>query len=425
MVILKMITRLKLIALAVLLLLIAALPLTAQQCQAGLPCRQVPWQFPPLPILVSPSPIPTTVATAAPPPTSQSGLVPTPTPMYCPTSIATPGDYRAKVLEISPSGYWPLDETGGTSAGDASGAGMAGTFTGATLNGTTFTGGSAAPTFDGVNDMVTLPAAMLGGALSWTEGTVMLWLKMGAGEWANGTQRVAFVLSKVDGSLIIWKSAANTLTAQMTRGGSTESIDVTISDTGWIFTAVSWNSSGFRFRVNSTVDTANIGGAWGRNLLSARIGSGVGMMYWYGALAHTAVIDRWLSAQDLDALAAADTSAPVGADGCVTAPTAAAPFDIDVLDDMLAAAESAQTPMANLDAAPAYDLYGNSLNFFSILLGLREVDIGPFTPLVIALFAGLFLHISVFVIEKGAPILVVIIGVVRKLIQLVLDFLPG
>lgn len=59
--------------------LLAAPVLAQRDCGNGLPCGNIPWSFPRLPVLSSPTPMPTMAITAI-APTEVSGAVPTPAP---------------------------------------------------------------------------------------------------------------------------------------------------------------------------------------------------------------------------------------------------------------------------------------------------------------------------------------------------------
>lgn len=70
--------------LILLLMLLGTLPTLAQSdCANNLPCGGVPWRLPALPVLRSPTPFPTVIATSA------SGFIPTSTGTVTPTPSAT------------------------------------------------------------------------------------------------------------------------------------------------------------------------------------------------------------------------------------------------------------------------------------------------------------------------------------------------
>jgi Concanavalin A-like lectin/glucanases superfamily len=100
------------------------------------------------------------------------------------TAASFPLCYRDAVMADNPVGYWPLDETSGTSAGDSKN-GRNGTYT----NGVTLGQSGALPdsinnkaaSFDGTNDYVTVPYAA---ALSPATFTVEAWVKPnGTASW--------------------------------------------------------------------------------------------------------------------------------------------------------------------------------------------------------------------------------------------------
>jgi len=74
-------------------LVLISVPASAQNCQDGLPCQQVPWDLPQLPVLNSPTPLPTLYATAA-----SSGSVPTPT--ATPTSPVSGFGFDARLATL-------------------------------------------------------------------------------------------------------------------------------------------------------------------------------------------------------------------------------------------------------------------------------------------------------------------------------------
>lgn len=73
--------------LLLLMLVLIAAPVSAQDCGSGLPCGPLPWRLPDLPPLLSPTPFPTTVVTVI-PPTSTGTITVTPTPSLTPTPTA-------------------------------------------------------------------------------------------------------------------------------------------------------------------------------------------------------------------------------------------------------------------------------------------------------------------------------------------------
>jgi hypothetical protein len=87
---------------------------------------------------------------------------------------------------------------------------------------------------------------------------------------------------------------------------------------------------------------------------------------------------------------------------------------------------------------PVYDLTGtpvaltdldgiasNTSTAFGYVRGLADVNFGPLTPLVVFGFTALFLFILVNIAGIVMPIAIAVFGVIRKIIELILDFIPG
>ncbi len=109
--------------------------------------------------------------------------------------------YIAKVLTPNPSvpydptgliGFWPLNETSGTTAIDYSGLGHDGTYVGVTLGDPGVPGmGFTSPFFDGVNDFVNIYSAALAAAFSGAELTITGFGMVNPGAWTDGVSRRA------------------------------------------------------------------------------------------------------------------------------------------------------------------------------------------------------------------------------------------
>ncbi len=85
--------------------------------------------------------------------------------------------YAGRVRATSPAGYWKLDETSGSTAFDSSGNGHHGDYYGIVdLAATTTPLGTVCPTFDGVNDYISVAHAS--GLMPASALTIMAWLKL-------------------------------------------------------------------------------------------------------------------------------------------------------------------------------------------------------------------------------------------------------
>lgn len=421
--------RLKLLLTCSLLILAqhaAPLQIEAQSdCGPNLRCGQVPWQLPVMPILVSPTPFATSVPEVV-QPTQQSGYVIEVTPTWCTTPAALTGDYKQQVANTGPASYWPLDETSGTVATDAVG-GRNGTYTGATLNGYTWAGGPA-PSFDGVNDR-----AFIGGLNSIMNGgsfTVAFWMRV-ASSWAGsatlawfGETGNVFSLARSNGNIVL------------TSGGSTASASVGASGTSWVHVAAVINrpvmggQSG-RLYING-VNVASTNTAPGTFTASTLfLASNGTASYHAGGIGHAAVWARALGQGEMGLLANASpagVATPTPHPNCIPG---ASPeellgqLDMDGLNGMLTSLQNLpvnQIGVANPQAG--FDMYSGTATFFSYVLGIQSVNLGIFTPIIGFIFWSFFSFVAIKVAFILLPIVAGLIGVVRRVVQLVLDFLP-
>lgn len=79
----------KLASITALILLVIAAPVLAGDCGNGLPCGPLGWSLPPLPVLASPTFMPTFDVSGNVQPTDVSGAVPTPAPAATNTPVPT------------------------------------------------------------------------------------------------------------------------------------------------------------------------------------------------------------------------------------------------------------------------------------------------------------------------------------------------
>ncbi len=91
------------------------------------------------------------------------------------------------------------------------------------------------------------------------------------------------------------------------------------------------------------------------------------------------------------------------------------------------------TPIAVSDLYGSYATPGsgspatlgsNAGTFFGYVRGLSEVNIGPFTPLLTFLLVWFLSKLSLWLLTVFAPVIMVLIGLVRKAVSFILDFLP-
>lgn len=131
--------------------------------------------------------------------------------------------YYRKVLGYNPIAYWPLWEPAGGVAECLVNPAQSGAYTGVTLGQEGIGDGRTAPFFDGANDFVDIYSASFEAALSFTEFTIMLWLKVNAaGVWTDGAKRVGvMILDDGNNYITLNKAAANnTVEASYKAGGA-------------------------------------------------------------------------------------------------------------------------------------------------------------------------------------------------------------
>ena len=400
----------------------APLHLQAQSdCGQNLRCGQVPWKLPLMPVLASPTPFATSVPEVV-QPTSESALIPTPSYCLTPQPPAQATNYRQTVANTLPVAYWPLDETAGSTAGDAIGD-RDGSYFGATLNGYTVAGG-AAPSFDGINDRVSM--ANIGGVLNSGAFTVSLWMRV-ATNWA-GSSTLAYLGSQ---ALSITRSGGNIV---LVSGSSSASASASSNGTNWVNVIAVINrpvmgGAGGRLYLNgASAATANAAPPWFSNNDTLYVASTAIGGWHAGGIAHVAVWNRALTSGEIALIANASPSSaptPTPNPGCASVAVPTMPVDTAALDSMMATVQSLPSMQIGIENPQSgFDLYTGTSTFFSYVLGIQSVNLGSFTGIIVFLFWSFFTFIGIKVAFIFLPILAALVGVVKRLIQFVLDFLP-
>lgn len=108
-------------------------------------------------------------------------------------------------------------------------------------------------------------------------------------------------------------------------------------------------------------------------------------------------------------------------------PTGTFIFDPSDLNDQLGTLQAiaGATPMqADNPNTPAN--FGESVTlFFGYARGISTISFGVFTPIVGLIFFGFFFWLGLQVLFFLLPVISSLIGVIRKVLNLVLEFLPG
>lgn len=253
----------------------------------------------------------------------------TPTLPFCATpnpATATPvPTYETEVLSYNPIAYWPLNETAGSVAIDGSGNGYHGFYSGPSLNGTTFVNGDPAPTFDGVNDRVTISS--MSPLWNGDSFTIIGWVKRA--DWAaSGSTQSAFMLRGASNNSVRLQIDKFTTANQALFGfvPGSGSLYPTPAATGsdWVFLAITRSvaSSNVSVYVNGAYGggSSSFSTAWAGTISEAFIGAYVTSNYWNGSLAHWAVFNTVLSAGDIANLYSVPSGAaptPTATPACV------------------------------------------------------------------------------------------------------------
>lgn len=141
---------------------------------------------------------------------------------------------------------FPINETAGVTADNAEGtAARDGTYTGVDLNNAIGPDGEPVPYFDGTGDRVNIYSNSTRDAFDGSAGTIFIQFKVeNLGVWTDGSWRHAIKLA-ADASnyvIIVKRSTNNQLTFWYTAGGTIKERTITISETGWITAALTWDA---------------------------------------------------------------------------------------------------------------------------------------------------------------------------------------
>ena len=232
------------------------------------------------------------------------------------------GKYQNKVLSYDPIAYWPLTEHSGTVAHCLVNGAQNGTYSSdvsAMGIGTGIGDGNDAPYFDGTNDYVNIYSATFNTAFNGAEGSLSMWLRVGAaGVWTDATDR-RFLSLRVDGNnyIIMQRVGANNNRVTTTYNAGAVGKTIThdgLSSTDWMHWAATWSkSSGATGEVKFYYNGSQVGatldnlGVWAGNLSNTltTIGaaSTIPSAVWSGYAAHVAIWNTPLTAVQIANLA--------------------------------------------------------------------------------------------------------------------------
>jgi len=225
--------------------------------------------------------------------------------------------YWRKVVYYRPIAYWPLWETGGTSARCLINPAQNGTYGGPTLGQTVTDSAGVSflcPFFDGTNDYVNVQTAVFASALNGSEGTAAVWCRVNAAAvWTDGSQRWALYTVDVadyNEYISMIKSGSNQIRWRYNAGGTLEAVqNNAFSSTNWFHMAVTWSASADQMKayINGAQEgaTQTVLGVWAGGVDTSIIGAQAAgpVTPWHGWLAHAAFWDRALAQADIADLA--------------------------------------------------------------------------------------------------------------------------
>lgn len=222
--------------------------------------------------------------------------------------VSVPPDYSTKFYETQASGllaYWRLNELSGTSAAALPTTGYQATYTGMTLNSTTAPGGGAAPSMDGVNDVLQLQTTYVRDNFNGTSGTVAVWVNPST----NGVVNIAwFQGAATSARMYIQANIADSSVAIVRQAGGVTDVRqaVTAVDlTTWFLAGMTWDESDDEIQAwiaGTTIMSTDGIGAWtnGDDTTGSAIGRNAssGVNDFEGEVAHVGLWSRTLSAAD-------------------------------------------------------------------------------------------------------------------------------
>jgi hypothetical protein len=148
----------------------------------------------------------------------------------------------------APIGEWNFDTNVGTPSTlpDTSGNGNNGVANGSMTSDDWVPGkNGSALNFDGTNDYINIYSTNLASLFSGNSGTVTAWFRVGDGVWGDGVQhQVLTIGADVNNMITIRKASDGSLNTLYTAAATNEtSLDCALTDTGYIFVAMSWDQT--------------------------------------------------------------------------------------------------------------------------------------------------------------------------------------
>lgn len=217
---------------------------------------------------------------------------------------------------LGPIVYYKLDETAGVTAINYGTLGTAANGTyggGVTLNQIAAPGGTTAPLWGGVDGYLNIYSAALAAGFDGNELTILIWFKADASVWTDGKDNRIFQLSDGGTNYVIFNSTTSINVLQFLRSGSgtaKNAVTSAYSNTNWHLMVMTATDSGDAQK--HYMDGAQVGGtltglgtfigplAADRSVIGAQ--TSAGLLPWFGYLAHAAIYDKVLTAEEIAAI---------------------------------------------------------------------------------------------------------------------------
>lgn len=223
--------------------------------------------------------------------------------------------YTRKVLSFAPIAYWPLAESGGSVAFDASANARNGAYSNVTLGLPGIGDGRTGGDFNGSDSRLNAYSAGLAGEFNGQEGSAFGWFRASSsGIWTDGVSR-RLIYFQADGNNRVYFERVtpnNAVQVNYVAGGTFKIAGATnFSPTTWFCFAATWSKTADQLVVY--INGAQVGatqtslgtfaGSLGASVTNIGCTS-AGTAVWSGNIAHVAVFNYPLSAAQIATLAA-------------------------------------------------------------------------------------------------------------------------
>lgn len=218
--------------------------------------------------------------------------------------------YWQRIKNYGPKAYWALAELSGAVALDQMAAAQNAAYNNVTLGDTGIGDYSNSPSaaFNGSTSRVNLYSTSFRDAFSAVAGSIAIWCKVGAAQWTDGSIRYMFYIAASPANYIVaFKSSVNNSIQLRYRANNiTQTVSIATSTTNWFHLGLTWDKTAdavkgyFNGAQAGTTQTGM--DVWAGTLASTSTGLGSSVLnaeVWTGNLAHCAVFDRVLSANDI------------------------------------------------------------------------------------------------------------------------------